>query len=187
MQAENQINNVFKKSFNVFKKEYVTLIIGTIIAVLMMIFIITIPPMIFGIYYLCIQTIKGKKTKVTDVFKGFNWFVTSWLMAIVALLAIAFGLILLIIPGILLMIVYQYAVAIAILKNTGPIESLKKSYHLGKNNFSFSLVLFIIVAAISGVGGLTKIGFLITMPFTSLVTVFATQVLMGGKKKKKKG
>ena len=61
MSVENQINDTVKKGFNLFKEQYVALIIGTLIAMIGMILIITIPPLIFGIYYMCTQIVTGEK------------------------------------------------------------------------------------------------------------------------------
>ena len=182
MSMEDMINEIVTKSFNIFKKQYVTLILGTLVALLGMVFIITIPPLVFGIYFMCIQAIKGKKVQISDVFKGFNYFFTSWGLFIVAFLAIAVGFILLIIPGLLLMVMFQYAAAFAVLENKGAINSLKRSYETAKKNFAFSLVLLILIGVISSVGGLTRIGVLITFPFTSLCICFAANKLTTKKK-----
>ena len=182
MSIEEQINDTVKKGFNLFKEQYVALIIGTLIALVGMILIITIPPLIFGIYYMCTQIVKGEKVEISDVFKGFNYFFTSWGLFIVGLLAIMIGLVLLVIPGLLLMVLLQYAIAVAILENRGAISSLKRSYAIGKENFTFSLVLWILMAVISSVGELITIGVLITIPFTALCVSLATHKLTANTK-----
>ncbi len=49
-----------------------------------------------------LKTVKGEEVQVGDVFRGFDYFVTSWIMTIVGAVAVLIGLILLIIPGLLL-------------------------------------------------------------------------------------
>ena len=61
MSIEDKIKEVFKKSWDIFSNRFVVLILGTLVALVLMIFIITIPPLIYGIYYLCAQLIKGKQ------------------------------------------------------------------------------------------------------------------------------
>jgi hypothetical protein len=183
MRIEDMISDTLKKSFQLFKKDFVTLIIGTVIALFLMIFIITIPPLIFGIYYLCAQLARGKKIQISDIFKGFNYFFTSWGLFIVAFFAVIIGFILLVIPGILLMILFQYAIAVAIIENKGAINSLKRSFAIGKDNFGFTLVLWILIAVISSIGSITRIGVLLTIPFTSLCLCVATMKLTGKKSK----
>ncbi len=184
MAIENEIKDVIKKSYKIFIDQFVPLIVGTAIALIGMIFIITIPPLIFGIYYMCAQLAQGKKVQISDVFKGFDYFFTSWGLAIVASFLIIIGLALLIIPGILLIILYQYAIAVAIIEKKGAIESLKRSFAIGKENFTFSVILWILLAIISGIGGVTRIGVLITVPFTALCICIATNKLIAKKKSK---
>ncbi|MBW2989738.1 hypothetical protein KY358_05480, partial [Candidatus Woesearchaeota archaeon] len=162
------INDTFKQTLRFFKKQYVVLTLATITAILCMIFIVTIPPLIFGIYFMCIQLMKGKKIKVSDLFHGFSYFFRSWGLFILAFLAILLGLILLVIPGLLLIVLFQYAVAVSLLEDKGPIDSLKRSFAIGKENFAFSVMLFVLTAVISSIGGLTRVGILITIPFTAL-------------------
>ena len=182
MTMEDIINEIVTKAFNLFKKQYVALIIGTLIALFGMIFIITIPPFIFGIYFMCINAAKEKKAKISDVFKGFDYFFTSWILFIVAFLAIGVGFALLVIPGLLLMVLFQYAIPLAMVEKKGAINALERSYAIAKKNFAFSVVLFILIGIISSAGGLTRIGILITLPFTSLCICLAANKLTAKKK-----
>ena len=148
-----------------------------IVALIGMIFIITIPPLIFGLYYMCVQVMKGKTIKFTDVFKGFDYFFRSWGLILLSLLAISVGLIFLIIPGLILIILFQYAIAVAIIENKGPIEALRRSYQIGKENFIFSIVLLIVLSVIQSIGTVTRVGMLLTIPFVTLCMVVATDML----------
>lgn len=177
MSIEDTIKGVFKKTWDIFLNKFVVLMLGTLIALLLMIFIITIPPLVFGIYYMCAELINGKKIKISDVFNGFDYFFKSWGLGILGLLGVLGGLVLFIVPGILLMIVWQYSVAVAVMEKKGVVESLRKSYYIGKNNFAFSVVFFILMAIIGSIGGITHIGLLVTIPFTVLATCIATKKL----------
>jgi uncharacterized membrane protein len=179
---EDMINDVLKRSFNIFKKQYVALILGTLVAIFGMIFIITIPPFIFGIYFMCINAAKEKKARISDVFKGFDYFFTSWILFIVAFLAIGVGFALLVIPGLLLMVLFQYAVVFAIVEKKGAISSLERSYEIAKKNFAFSVVLFILIGVVNSIGGIVRIGGLITVPFTFLCVCIAANKLTTKKK-----
>jgi len=177
MQVEKHIESTIKDSFRIFRNHYVTFIMATIIALLMMILIITIPPMIFGLYYIAVQFAAGKKVEISDIFKGFNYFFLSWGIFIVALIAIGIGFALLIIPGILLAILLQYTVAVAIMEKKGVFASIRRSYEIGKKNFVFSIVLCIFLTLLSSLGAITYIGALLTCPFSILITVVAAKHL----------
>jgi len=177
MKIEKQIKDMFTDSFKIFSNEFVTLLLATIVAVLLMIFIITIPPLVFGIYVICNKYVNNKKVKVSDVFEGFDYFFRSWGLFIVSILAIGLGFMLLIIPGLILMVMFQYAAAIAVMKNKGVVDSLKASYNLAKKNFPLSIVLCLLLAILSSIAGVTKIGLLLTFPFSTLVMVVAVKKL----------
>ena len=184
MRIEETINDIVKKAYTLFKKQYVAFILGTLVALVGMIFIITIPPLIFGISFMCVKLVKGEKIEISDVFKGFNYFFRSWALLVTGFFSVLVGLVFLIIPGLLLIVLFQYAVAIAILEDRGAISSLKRSYALGKENFTFSVVFLILMMVIDGLGSYTRIGVLITTPFTMLCTVLAAKKLAAKSKAK---
>lgn len=184
MTVEKNVNDTLKTGFNLLKKNYVAFIIGTIIAVVGSIFVITIPPFIFGIYIMGQKLVDGKKVEFTDVFKGFEYLITSWVLFITAAFLVIVGFIFLIIPGLFMLVLFQYSIPLAIKNGRGGIAALKESASLTQNNLSYSLVLWILFMVISSVGSITQIGWLLTVPYTVICTCVAVKKL-GGKKTKK--
>lgn len=184
MAVENMLQDTFNESYNLFKKQYVVFIVGAIITVLGSVFIITAPPLMFGLYFMSLKLIEGKKVEISDVFKGFNYFVVSWIMFIIGAIAIFFGMLFLIIPGLLLMVLFQYAIPIAISENLGAIDALKKSFRIGKENLVFSIILWLLIAITNGIGSAISVGWLLTYPFTAIATCIAVQKLTAVKGKK---
>ncbi len=177
MDIEKTITTFFKESWKIYINNFVALILGGLIAMIGSILIVTIAPLWYGFTMMSVELAKGKTVKPSDVFKGFDFFFRSWGIGLLSLLIVAIGLVLLIIPGLLLMAMLQYAVVISIMKNKGATDSLQESYNLSKKHFSLTLVLFILLMVLNGIGGALKVGTLLTMPFTALVIAVAVKNL----------
>ncbi|MCK5698680.1 MAG: glycerophosphodiester phosphodiesterase [Candidatus Aenigmarchaeota archaeon] len=185
MTVEADFEDVIGEGLKLFRKQYVAIIIAMIIAAFGSIFIITAPPLFFGLYLMGVKMAKGETVEVKDVFRGFDYFLVSWVLVIVAAITIMIGFIFFVIPGILLIILFQYAIPIAISEKLGAIDSLKKSYRIGRDNFWFTVILAIALWIIKAAGGAIVVGGLITFPFSIVCLCVATLRLTKGKKDKR--
>jgi len=82
---------------------------------------------------------------------------------ILFLLGVMFGFILLIIPGLLLMLGWYLATPILAMEDTGPVDTLARSWNLSKGSKRWILLFFVVLGVISAI--LQTIFGLIAMPF----------------------
>ncbi|MBP2031021.1 putative membrane protein [Methanohalophilus levihalophilus] len=169
---------IFSDTWNVFRKDFVTYIIATLIVSVGSILVITAPPLFYGIYYMVLKGIRGEEIEIKDVFEGFNYFVKSWVFAIVAVILLAIGFMLLFIPGLVLMVLLIYALPLLVIRDYGGVDAIKESIEIGRANFVDTLILAIVIWIISAIGGYVVVGFLITLPIVAIAETIATMRML---------
>ncbi|WP_052464411.1 DUF975 family protein [Methyloceanibacter caenitepidi] len=109
---------------------------------------------------------------------AFYWkfFATSLLTS----LAIGFGLVLLIVPGLIAMVLFMFAGFLVVDRGLGPLDALKTSMEMTKGNrwplFGFAVLTALILAL--GVLAL-GLGLLVAVPIVGLATAYAYRALSG--------
>ncbi|EKE11756.1 MAG: hypothetical protein ACD_15C00027G0005 [uncultured bacterium] len=116
---------------------------------------------------------KKQERNVGDLFSGVDHFLDYIIGGIVYVVIVAVGFILLIVPGIIWSIKYQFFAYLIIDKNMGPLEALKESARMTKGQ-KMNLFIFSLVAILLNLAGLlfVGIGLLVTVPLTSLAVVY---------------
>lgn len=95
-------------------------------------------------------------------------------------LAIAIGLVLLVVPGILAMIFFMFSTVIVIDRDLGPIEAMKESMRIGRGHRWSLLGLVVLLVLIVFVGLIALfVGLLVAMPVATLAFIHAYRVLSG--------
>ena len=174
-----QIETIITDSWDIFKSNIVAYVIGTLIAVIGSIFIITIAPLFYGLTYMAVRGVKGETVEINDVFEGFNHFIQSWVFVIATGILLIIGYFLLIIPGIILSILLIYAFPLLVLRDYGGIDAIKESINIGKENFTDTLVLFVIIMVLNAIGGQIAPAFALTLPYGTICYAVATCSLIG--------
>lgn len=186
------ISNNLKKSLDVFMANIVAYIVGILIACIGSCLFITMPPLMYGLYYMGVKGSRGDKVEIKDVFAGFksvSVFIRSWIFFIIPLvIAIIFGVvigivisfaatvssglafaisllcaILYIILAIVLVPVIFYSIYIYIMTpSENVIYAYKEGFGVFKKNILMTIVAIIITYLVSLLFITTPIGIIFT-------------------------
>jgi uncharacterized membrane protein len=125
-----------------------------------------------GVTVMFLKISRGKTVDYDEIFRHYHLIVPLMIIGILRTVAIVFGLILFIVPGIVFAVALSLSEYIAIDKKLGPIESLRKSYY-ATSGHRFKLFFFLLISALFNLLGLFAlgIGLLITIPITFFATL----------------
>ena len=163
----NQISEKLKDDYSVLS--FITTIIGWILNTIVSL----------GIIKIALRFVNNEKGELSDLFSQYYLFFKYVLASIVYNLIVFVGLILLIIPGIIWGIRYQFFVYFLVDKKTGPMEALKKSSEITKGA-KWNLFLFgILLGLINTAGFLCLLfGLFATIPTTMIAQAFVYRKLL---------
>lgn len=120
----------------------------------------------------------GKKLNLEYLYKLYPLFVRYLGASIIYGVAVVIGLILLIIPGIIIAIKFQFYSFLIVDKNEGIIDSLKKSAKLTEGHMMNLFILGVLLIIINLVGAmLLGLGLLVTIPTSVMAMVYVYRKL----------
>lgn len=116
---------------------------------------------------------RKRKTKISDRLKDYKMVLKLIVGNFLTGIIIFLGFLALIVPGIVFAVRLQFTGFLIIENHLGPIEAIKKSWGLTKNNF-FTLLGFGIITLLINIFGLLLlvVGLLVTIPLTSLAQTY---------------
>ncbi|WP_156744081.1 hypothetical protein [Mycobacterium sp. 1164985.4] len=122
----------------------------------------------------------GEPVTIGSFFKPRNVGAVIIASVIVGLLT-SIGFALCFIPGFIVAIFTMFTVIALLDRNLSPIDAIKTSFDIAKNNFGQVLVTFLVVVAVTLVGALLcGVGLLVALPLSALIEVYAYRKLSGG-------
>jgi uncharacterized membrane protein len=171
--VECAVEKTLKQAYELYKGDFVSLTVAAVIAAVGSIFVVTIAPLWFGIYLMALKCIRGEPVGYKDVLKGFDYFIVSWVLALIVGVSFLIGLVLLIIPGLAVLLFCMYSIPIVFTEGLGAVDSVKRSISLVKANFEYSIVLFIILGVVNMIGRALPPLFMLTYPYTAIALMLA--------------
>lgn len=182
-----EIEKLLKDSWEIFQKNIVAFIVGTLIAGIGSILIVTIAPLFYGVTYMAVKGIKGEKVEISDVFAGFKVsgaFVQSWIVVIIYILIMIVGSMLLGMVGLerlggIVGILLIYALPLLVLRGYKGADALKENFELIQKYPTETVIVFLIFFALNFIGSLIIVGALITFPLSLIGYTLTAQNLTG--------
>lgn len=122
----------------------------------------------------------GQPVTIGSFFKPRNVGAVIIASVIVGLLT-SIGFALCVVPGLIVAIFTMFTVIALLDRNLSPIDAIKTSFDIAKNNFGQVLLTLLAVFAITLVGALLcGVGLLVALPLVALIEVYAYRKLSGG-------
>ena len=120
-----------------------------------------------GIYLACLRVVRGDETSIGDFFAGFGKFIPLFVSGFLVAVAVALGMVLLIIPGVIIYLGVSQWIFMIMDQDAGVFDSLSKSWELMKGYKVSFLLLVLAFLGINLLGALALVvGLLVTVPWT---------------------
>jgi hypothetical protein len=149
-------------------------IVGSIISLLMGAYIGA------GILNFALQVARGQRPSFGVVFSGGRWFLSMLGLQIVLGIAVSFGFLLCLLPGIYLALRFAVAQAVVVDENLGPIDAMKRSWELTGAAWVQILLLGMLAILVTLAGFLACcVGVFVTAPVLMLASVYMYLTLKG--------
>lgn len=181
-----------QQSFDLYVKNFVTLLLASLVAVLLSVVTIGIlaGPLLGGFMVLCLKLLRGEKGEFNEIFAHFGQLVPTllvtlglWAVSLViwVISSVPFvGWIIQLVAGPAMMLVYFLTISLVVDQKMQPMAAVRKSINL----FAADLVLLWVYALVTGIiGGIGAIvfgiGMIFTLPFGIVALTLAYQELSG--------
>jgi hypothetical protein len=160
-------NRLFKATFDQFVKGIVKLILFTLVGCLLCFTIVLIPTVMGGLTRGILRYVREGIEPEFDELWRFDDFLQILLLVVLGGIAIAIGLALLVIPGLVLMVWWMYALFFIVdLKMTFGQAMAASRRLVTEGGFWNHLVVVLVIAVLNSLGsGLAGLGTLLTAPF----------------------
>lgn len=136
--------------------------------------------LIVGFHIHTMKVILGRRARISDLFRGFDFFLHSLLATIVIGVFTFFGTIALIIPGLVIAAMYKFTFLFMFDRKMDFWEAMKASHAVARNDY-FGFTMFLIVSFLVNVLGAMCffVGLLVTVPLTFAAITIAYKELVG--------
>lgn len=142
--------------------------------------IVTQGPMQCGFHLYCMKKLFGRRYEVGDLFKGFDFFLPSFVAALLVGIFAGVGFLLCIIPGLVVASMYKFTYLFILDKKMDFWPAMQASHAVVKNDYFGFTIFLLAMAGVNILGFLCCIvGLLVTIPMSIAAITIAYQEIVG--------
>jgi uncharacterized membrane protein len=142
--------------------------------------VVTQGPLQAGFHIYCMKKLFNRRYEIGDLFKGFDFFLPSFVAALIIGIFVFAGTLLCIIPGLVVASMYKFTYLFIVDKRMDFWPAMQASHEVVKNDYFGFTMFLIVMALINIVGALCCIvGLLITVPVSIAAITIAYQEIVG--------
>jgi uncharacterized membrane protein len=136
--------------------------------------------LIVGFHVFTMKKLTGRNAELSDLFKGFDYFVPALVASLLIGLFTFIGFLFLIIPGLVIAAMYKFTYLFIVDKRMDFWPAMQASHAVVKNDY-FGFTMFLILAFLLNVVGFLCffVGLLITIPVTFAAITVAYKEIVG--------
>jgi uncharacterized membrane protein len=178
---ESFVQRCFEEAWELFKKDVILYLLSGLIVIVIggVTLGVLMGPLLVGFIQIVRRRQKGEMPTAGEVFAGMQSFLPAFLAALLIGVCVFLGSMLFILPGLAVAYVAMFTFHFIAFKNAPVGSAIAGSFGLIQEQFAATLVLFVLVGILNGLGGAIMFGALLTFPFGLLVLTVAFEKLTG--------
>jgi hypothetical protein len=169
------VGELFKRSWALFTSKPIEHILASLIVVALgtVSLGVLIGPLCVGQIRMIDRQRRGEDIRVGEVFSGFDSFAPAFLTSLILILAVAVGLVFLVVPGLFVLAAWGFSLWFVALRGASTTEALAASWSLLKRHTGSVLVVLLLGAILGSVGASVLFATLLTAPLSFIFTSLA--------------
>ena len=169
------LDSVLRQAWNTFIEYPLALILGLIICALISMISLGLaaPAMWLGYTKMTLKAVRGEPVEIGDVFSGMSQFLHAFVLGFLVFMGVCLGLIFLIVPGLFLMVIWDWAFLAMSDGSPSVGDSFSRSYTISVSDFGAVVILLVVCAAIEFAGSLVPLGGFVTAPLAACMSAVA--------------
>jgi uncharacterized membrane protein len=172
------------ESFNLFLKHPVEYMLAVVAYGAIVLFscgtgLFVILPLTTGLNVFVIKQLRGQSPQFSDIFGGFDQFLSLFILQWVWGLAVVVGALFCLLPGLAAAWLFLFAPLLVIDKGMSAFDAMSKSAEVVLAQLNQTIVLFLILMLVGALGAGTAFGALLTTPFATILTTVVYRDLFG--------